>query len=65
MPYSAYCTWLNMIVSMFEGMVQAARLNFVEFFSKFYRGSGVKYKPFSCKEDALIGVPDPGKGNKS
>lgn len=41
--------FMNMILSIFEGIVQAARLNFVEFFSKFYKGGGVKYKPFSYK----------------
>ncbi len=40
---------LNMIVSIFEGMVQSARLNFVEFFSKFYKGGGIKYRPFSYR----------------
>ena len=38
---------MNMIVSMFEGIIQAARLNFVEFFSKFYKGGGTKYRPFA------------------
>ncbi len=40
---------MNMILSIFEGIVQAARLNFVEFFSKFYKGGGIKYRPFSYK----------------
>ncbi|MGC8479605.1 MAG: V-type ATP synthase subunit I [Candidatus Micrarchaeia archaeon] len=40
---------LNMIVSIFEGLVQGLRLNFVEFFTKFYEGGGVKFKPFSYK----------------
>ncbi|MGI0100904.1 MAG: V-type ATP synthase subunit I [Candidatus Micrarchaeaceae archaeon] len=37
---------LNMLMSIFEGIIQSARLNFVEFFSKFYRGNGVKFKPY-------------------
>jgi V/A-type H+-transporting ATPase subunit I len=41
--------FLNMIVSMFEGAVQGARLNFIEFFTKFYKGGGVKFNPFSYK----------------
>ena len=41
--------FLNMIVSIFEGIVQGIRLNFVEFFTKFYEGGGVKYKPFSYR----------------
>ncbi len=40
---------LNMILSIFEGLVQGVRLNFVEFFSKFYTGNGVLFKPFSYK----------------
>ncbi len=41
--------FLNMIVTMFEGAVQAARLNFIEYFTKFYRGGGVKFMPFQSK----------------
>lgn len=41
--------FLNMIVSIFEGIVQSIRLNFVEFFTKFYEGGGIKYKPFSYR----------------
>jgi V/A-type H+-transporting ATPase subunit I len=41
--------FLNMIVSMFEGAVQGARLNFIEFFTKFYTGGGIKFKPFGSK----------------
>ena len=37
---------LNMLLSIFEGIVQGARLGFVEFFSKFYIGGGVKFKPY-------------------
>jgi len=40
---------MNMIVSIFEGIVQGVRLNFIEFFTKFYEGGGVKFKPFSFK----------------
>lgn len=38
--------FVNMILGIFEGIVQGARLNFVEFFSKFYTGGGVKFRPF-------------------
>ena len=41
--------FLNMILTIFEGIVQGVRLNFVEFFTKFYIGNGVKFKPFSYK----------------
>ncbi len=40
---------LNMVVSIFEGLVQGLRLNFVEFFTKFYEGGGIKFRPFSYK----------------
>jgi len=38
-----------MILAVFEGIIQSARLNFVEFFSKFYEGGGIKFKPFGYK----------------
>ncbi len=41
--------FLNMVLSIFEGIVQGIRLNFVEFFSKFYIGNGVKFRPFSYR----------------
>jgi V/A-type H+-transporting ATPase subunit I len=40
---------MNMLLGIFEGIIQSARLNFVEFFSKFYRGNGVKFKPYYFK----------------
>ena len=36
---------LNMILSMFEGILQGVRLNFIEFFSKFYVGGGSTPSP--------------------
>ena len=41
---------LNMIVSIFEGIVQGIRLNFVEFYTKFYKGGGTKFTPFGYKK---------------
>ncbi len=41
--------FVNMILGIFEGLIQGVRLNFVEFFSKFYTGGGIKYKPFAYK----------------
>ncbi|MCL4365046.1 MAG: hypothetical protein M1569_01675 [Candidatus Marsarchaeota archaeon] len=41
--------FLNMVLSIFEGIVQGVRLNFVEFFSKFYIGNGIRFKPFGYK----------------
>lgn len=40
---------MNMLLSIFEGIVQSARLNFVEFFSKFYKGNGIKFRPYYYK----------------
>ncbi len=37
----------NLALGMFEALVQGARLNYVEFFSKFYEGGGEKFRPFS------------------
>ncbi len=42
--------FLNMIVSMFEGAVQGARLNFIEFFTKFYTGGGIKFNSIRIKK---------------
>lgn len=41
--------FLNMLLSMFEGIIQGVRLNFIEFFTKFYMGNGVKFRPFAYK----------------
>lgn len=41
--------FLNMILGIFEGAVQSARLNFVEFFTKFYAGGGIKFNPFAYR----------------
>lgn len=41
--------FVNMLLGTFEGLVQGVRLNFVEFFSKFYTGGGIKFKPFYYK----------------
>ena len=43
--------FLNMIMGIFEGIIQGARLNYVEFFSKFYIGGGTKFRPFSFKRN--------------
>jgi len=36
----------NIVLAMFEALVQGARLNLVEFFLKFYSGGGVPFMPF-------------------
>jgi V/A-type H+-transporting ATPase subunit I len=37
---------LNIVLAMFSPSIHAMRLHIVEFFSKFYEGGGVAYKPF-------------------
>lgn len=39
----------NLAIAVFEPGIQGARLLFVEFFSKFYRGNGKVFKPFSSR----------------
>jgi V/A-type H+-transporting ATPase subunit I len=41
---------LNLVLGMFESLIQSARLNYVEFFSKFFAGGGHKFTPFALKE---------------
>ena len=36
---------------MFEGLVHGARLNVVEFFGKFYKGSGIAFAPVSVRRN--------------
>ncbi len=36
----------NVFLAMFEALIQGARLNFVEFYSKFYEGGGKEFAPF-------------------
>jgi V/A-type H+-transporting ATPase subunit I len=36
----------NIIIGVFEPGIQGARLLYVEYFSKFYRGNGRAFKPF-------------------
>ncbi|MFA6362862.1 V-type ATP synthase subunit I [Methanoregula sp.] len=37
---------LNIILAMFSPSIHSMRLHLVEFFSKFYEGGGIMYKPF-------------------
>jgi V/A-type H+-transporting ATPase subunit I len=37
---------LNIVLAMFSPSIHSVRLHLVEFFSKFYMGGGISYKPF-------------------
>ena len=42
---------LNLILAMFSPSIHSVRLHVVEFFSKFYEGGGIPYKPFRTRPD--------------
>jgi len=39
----------NTVLGLLGGGLQSLRLNYVEFFTKFYKGGGEKYNPFGMK----------------
>jgi V/A-type H+-transporting ATPase subunit I len=41
---------LNLILAMFSPSIHSVRLHVVEFYSKFYKGGGLPYHPFSSGE---------------
>jgi V/A-type H+-transporting ATPase subunit I len=40
---------VNTTLGILDSGLQALRLHYVEFFTKFYRGGGIKYKPFGFR----------------
>jgi V/A-type H+-transporting ATPase subunit I len=42
------------MLGMFESLVQGARLNFIEFFSKFYDGGGRPFSPFFYVKEHIL-----------
>lgn len=44
----------NLIIAVFEPGIQGARLIYVEFFSKFYKGNGRYFRPFSSPRNYTI-----------
>jgi V/A-type H+-transporting ATPase subunit I len=45
---------LNIVLAMFSPSIHSVRLHLVEFFSKFYQGGGIAYKPF--KKEIQSGI---------
>jgi V/A-type H+-transporting ATPase subunit I len=45
---------LNIVLAMFSPSIHSTRLHLVEFFSKFYNGGGIAYKPFKKEITGLI-----------
>jgi vacuolar-type H+-ATPase subunit I/STV1 len=44
----------NVVINLLSAFVHPARLQFVEFFSKFYEGGGRTYDPFAFKSKTLV-----------
>ncbi len=46
----------NIVIALFEGGIQGARLIYVEFFSKFFEGNGNIFKPFKIERKSTGNV---------
>ena len=46
----------NIVIALFEGGIQGARLIYVEFFSKFFEGNGNMFKPFKIERKNTTNV---------
>jgi V/A-type H+-transporting ATPase subunit I len=51
---------LNIVLAMFSPSIHSVRLHLVEFFSKFYKGGGIVYKPFKKEIPGVIESHPPG-----
>lgn len=49
LPLYVFGHVFNTFLGMFESLIQGARLNYVEFFSKFYHGGGKAFTPFKAE----------------
>jgi V/A-type H+-transporting ATPase subunit I len=47
----------NITINALGGFIHSMRLQFVEFFTKFYEGGGTEFRPFK-KEHVYIGISD-------
>jgi V/A-type H+-transporting ATPase subunit I len=44
----------NIVMSLLSSYIHTSRLQYVEFFTKFFKGGGRRFMPFSCKQKKFI-----------